>query len=151
TLLPLNGEANYLAHQHENRVGFLSIATTAGRSPLPRERFSPSVVKTHSHFADVDKHLHLIVNDSKGSCSSHKACDWRASALAELRAKNDRQVSDLYATRASRHTSKHSSGARLLEPVPHSQPEPDLQRPARIAGSNRRTAGQIRKLAVSGN
>ncbi|MEM5294532.1 hypothetical protein VSR82_09345, partial [Burkholderia sp. JPY481] len=50
TLLPLNGEANYLAHQHENRVGFLSIATTAGRSPLPRERFSPSTLSGQTAF-----------------------------------------------------------------------------------------------------
>ncbi|MFL9996626.1 hypothetical protein PQR34_36390 [Paraburkholderia sediminicola] len=42
TLLPLNDEADCLALQHENRFGFLSIAATAYRSPLPRERFSPS-------------------------------------------------------------------------------------------------------------
>ncbi|MGF6973731.1 hypothetical protein QFZ94_002158 [Paraburkholderia sp. JPY465] len=36
---------------------------------------SPSVVKTHSHFADVDKHLHLIVNDSKGSADSTGRCN----------------------------------------------------------------------------
>ncbi len=41
-LLPLNDEADCLADQHENRVGFPSVTTTQSRSPLPRERFSPS-------------------------------------------------------------------------------------------------------------
>ncbi|SDR46075.1 hypothetical protein SAMN05445850_4339 [Paraburkholderia tuberum] len=40
-LLPLNDEADCLADQHENRVGFPSVTTTQSRSPLPRERFSP--------------------------------------------------------------------------------------------------------------
>ena len=47
TLLPLNDEADCLAHQHENRVGFLSITTTTGRSPLPRERFRSATRSGH--------------------------------------------------------------------------------------------------------
>jgi len=47
TLLPLSDEADCLAHQHENRVGFLSHTTTVGRSPLPRERFSPPTRLSH--------------------------------------------------------------------------------------------------------
>jgi hypothetical protein len=47
TLLPLSDEADCLAHQHENRVGFLSTTTTADRSPLPRERFSPLAESGH--------------------------------------------------------------------------------------------------------
>ena len=42
TLLPLTDEADCLALQHENRVGFPSITAIAGRSPLPRERFRSS-------------------------------------------------------------------------------------------------------------
>jgi len=51
TLLPLSDEADCLAHQHENRVGFLSHTTTVGRSPLPRERFSPPTHNGLSHFS----------------------------------------------------------------------------------------------------
>jgi hypothetical protein len=52
TLLPLSDEADCLAHQYENRVGFPSYTTAVGRSPLPRERFSPSTR------ADVGRYYH---------------------------------------------------------------------------------------------
>jgi hypothetical protein len=39
TLLPLTDEADCLAHQHENRVGFPSITAIAGRSPYRASGF----------------------------------------------------------------------------------------------------------------
>lgn len=44
----LNDEADCVALQHENRVGFLSLITNVGRSRLPRERFRSSAIKRQS-------------------------------------------------------------------------------------------------------
>ncbi len=63
-LLPLNDEADCLADQHENRVGFPSVTTTQSRSPLPRERFSPLAEYSPMRSAEVHALRTFSVTDN---------------------------------------------------------------------------------------